>query len=78
MTRALASNLKLTTGRKGEREAAAVRDDVKDEGGEAGLLGDDKSSFKEIGSKSHDKSKRRKPLPWLGGGGGASEVGLEL
>jgi hypothetical protein len=32
MTCALASNLKLTTGRKGEREAAAGRDDVKDEG----------------------------------------------
>lgn len=48
------------------------RDDAKDEGGKVGLQGDDKSSFKEIGSESHDR------LPWLGEGGGALEVGLEL
>ena len=49
--------------RKDEREAMLRGNDAGDDGGEvcwmARLLGSDKSSFKEIGSKTHDRSEQK-------------------
>jgi hypothetical protein len=50
-------------GWKDEQEAMTGGEDARDNGGEvrwmAGLPGDDRLSFKEVESKTHDKSKRK-------------------